>query len=69
MESFELYDLASDPDERIDLSAENPELTRQMQDQARDWLETCRESAFETGEAVELDDMVKEQLRALGYVY
>ena len=69
VESFELYDLASDPDERIDLSAENPELTRQMQDQARDWLETCRESAFETGEAVELDDMVKEQLRALGYVY
>jgi hypothetical protein len=66
---FELYDLAADPEERADLSDENPELIRRLQDQAIEWLKTCRENAYQAGEAGELDDETKEQLRALGYVY
>jgi arylsulfatase A-like enzyme len=66
---FELYDLAADPEERADLSDENPELIRRLQDQAIEWLKTCRENAYPAGEAGELDDETKEQLRALGYVY
>ena len=69
VKSFELYDLATDPNEKTDLSNENPELTRRLQDQAKDWLQACRENAYQTEEAGELDDETREQLRALGYVY
>jgi arylsulfatase A-like enzyme len=69
VKSFELYDLAADPDEQTDLSNDNPELTRRLRDQAMEWLKACRENAYQAEEAGELDDETREQLRALGYVY
>lgn len=64
-QGFELYDLAEDPGEQIDLSETRPEERERL---AADL------SAYEEGEGskwstdeVELDEMMLNQLRALGY--
>ena len=36
----ELYDVVGDPAERRDVSAEHPELTRQLRDELAAWLKT-----------------------------
>ena len=69
VERFELYDVISDPDERADLSAENPGLAGRLQSHAQRWLEDCRKNAWQTGARGELDAETAERLRALGYVY
>ena len=37
----ELYDVVGDPSERRDISAQKPELTKQLREQVRAWLETA----------------------------
>jgi arylsulfatase A-like enzyme len=67
LENLELYDLDSDPGERVDLSRENVALTRQMTEAARQWLGNCRQVEQMPEETEELDEATKEQLRAVGY--
>jgi arylsulfatase A-like enzyme len=61
----ELFDLSSDPEERNDLSAAEPDKVAALDQKIRDWLETHRR-----GDVVP-DDVSQgdlERLRALGYV-
>jgi arylsulfatase A-like enzyme len=61
---YELYDLASDPYEQEEISAKNPEITR-------DLLEIIRERHRDTppdGGSIELEEGVREQLKVLGYM-
>jgi arylsulfatase A-like enzyme len=67
--TFELYDLASDPLERHEVSAANPELALAMQVFARVWYKEQAEYGTalpqDTGE---LDEETLQNLRSLGYV-
>lgn len=65
-ETVELYNLATDPGELQNRSASEPELSRELRDEAVGWLETCRASAPGV-EIRELDDRAKQQLRSMGY--
>lgn len=60
----ELYDLEADPGERVDLSAERPELAARMLTRLEDIV--LSRQATES-EAIELDEETEKQLRALGY--
>jgi arylsulfatase A-like enzyme len=67
---FELYDLAADPLERDELSAEDPETTSRWVDELRRWHLAMQDLAArfeESGEAA-LDPEALERLRSLGYV-
>ncbi len=65
---LELYDLASDPGEQLDLSAENPALADEFRTRAQQWLEACAANRLNPVEGQQLDEATKEQLRALGYL-
>ena len=69
--SWELYDLASDPGEQNDLSAERPEALALFQERLAEEIsgdESFRTSrGFEAGQG-EYGDSTVEQLRALGYL-
>jgi arylsulfatase A-like enzyme len=58
-----LYDLAADPGETRDLSAERPEIAARLEEDLR-WIQDQRRRA----ETRELSDEAKERLRALGYL-
>ena len=65
----QLFDLARDPDERVDVAAANPARVHAMQTA----LDRMREEALEAGrevhtEMVPIDPDVARRLRALGYV-
>jgi len=64
-ETPRLYDLEQDPEERNDLSAELPELVRELQTQRRRW--TQRFGRDVPSEPLELDERTRAQLKALGY--
>jgi arylsulfatase A-like enzyme len=70
LDRFELFDLASDPGERRDLSVEQPERARAMAEDARSWLAACRARGEKARPhpAGELDQAERQRLRALGYV-
>ncbi len=63
-----LYDLAHDPDELHDVSAEYPDVVTQL----RAWLDRALAVADSRGQADEISDeqreIIEERLRALGYV-
>src|SRR5262249_21216583 len=62
----ELFDHRSDPIETIDVREKNPEVTERLRTAAREYLErTTPWSARPTD--LKLDEMEKNQLRALGY--
>jgi len=65
-ESSELYDHEADPREQHDIAAEQPEVAARLREEAEAHLES---DPAPWGEAsvVELDDMMLNQLRALGY--
>ena len=62
---FELYDLASDRREQNDISGEKPELSALLKGRIEEY-QIDSESPWQV-EEVELDDMMLNQLRALGY--
>lgn len=66
-ETMEVYDLATDPGEKANLAASDPEKATELRDEAVSWLEQCRASAAGAIEVKELDERAKEQLRAIGY--
>ena len=68
LNQVELYDLANDPEETNDLSADHPELVAAFAAEGERWLTNC--SAQSSGEASdqELDPETEEKLRSLGYL-
>lgn len=68
VETLELYDLATDPGEKANVAAAQPEIAREMRDEAIAWLEQCTGRASGPDEVVELDERTREQLRAIGYL-
>jgi arylsulfatase A-like enzyme len=63
--TVELYDLAADPGEQVDLSTRRPEDAARLAAFAAEWLAGCTGAG--AGDA-ELDDETVERLRSLGYV-
>ena len=63
----ELYDKWEDPRERRDLAAEQPEVTRELVGKAVAYLESPPPPWGGDGEQVEIDEVLLNQLRALGY--
>jgi arylsulfatase A-like enzyme len=69
LEEAELYDLATDPSEQVDLAAERPETVERLRRAILDWKEENRRIQAEIGVAeVGLDDETEKRLRALGYL-
>ncbi len=64
----ELYDLATDPDERINLATENTEDTERLKEIATRYFEESKSPWGRDPVEVELDELRLNQLRALGYV-
>ncbi len=64
----ELYDLAADPDERINLAPQNSEDTERLKEMATRYYEESKSPWGRDPEEVELDELRLNQLRALGYV-
>lgn len=67
LDSFELYNLASDPTETQDLSAQSPDIAGRLLGFGKTWLEGIGEPLVSGGEGQEVDQDVLERLRALGY--
>jgi arylsulfatase A-like enzyme len=69
METFELFDLKSDPDEMNNLLTRRPEVARPLYESLNVWMDNQEEKSklFSTSE-VRMDDKLSEQLKALGYV-
>jgi arylsulfatase A-like enzyme len=65
-ERAELYQLASDPTERRNIAAEKPEMVARLRGRVDDYL-ASRPAPWGAAPSVELDDMMLNQLRALGY--
>ena len=64
-----LYDLAKDPEERLDVSAEHPERVARMRREMLDWmLSRAKPSGGTRTPSPPLTDEEREQLRALGYL-
>jgi arylsulfatase A-like enzyme len=64
----ELYDLQADPDEEQDLAAEQPETVARLRAQLAKFMQQFDDvEPFEEAEP-ELDDFLKEHLKALGYL-
>jgi hypothetical protein len=70
MDSVELYDLQSDPQETTNVSTENEALAKTMRDFARSQLAACEAVAMEPvlGKQSDLDEQTRRQLESLGYV-
>jgi arylsulfatase A-like enzyme len=66
---LELYDLAADPREARDRSAEDPGVVSELKSYLREHLETNETRAHLAPETVPLGDGLRERLRALGYVH
>ncbi|MBI2839409.1 MAG: sulfatase [Acidobacteria bacterium] len=68
--TFELYDLRRDPGEHFDVSARNEGVVGSMRRSAAAWLNRCRQSAVNAGDATDvvLNDEMIEALRAMGYI-
>jgi arylsulfatase A-like enzyme len=64
--AVELYDLEKDGTEQADAADEQPELAARLGNRAREWFSACRSNA-KLPIHRELDERVKENLRALGY--
>ena len=69
-DTFELYDLASDPGEQRDIAAEHAELVSQMRAHVKSWYEHCAQVAQRAeGEGLKgVDPRVLRELAAMGYV-
>jgi arylsulfatase A-like enzyme len=65
-ERAELYQLSRDPTERRNIAAEKPEMVTRLRARVDDYL-ASRPAPWGEAPSVELDDMMLNQLRALGY--
>jgi arylsulfatase A-like enzyme len=63
--SFELYDLAADPGERVNVAGQRPEELAQLQRRLSSWRKGLHAL---TGERTALDDKLTEELKNLGYL-
>jgi hypothetical protein len=61
-----LFDLESDPLERVNLAGERPDLVRELSAKVADW--SCRPRSAAVEARPEWDNEAKETLRALGYI-
>ncbi len=68
LDTLELYDIGSDPEESRDLAAEQPAEVDSMRAFARDWFSRLKEPLVSPGSDSDMDPKVLERLRALGYV-
>lgn len=66
-QEHELYDLAEDPDELVNLIDLRPEIARELQGQLMAWIDSIGDRRVETDEA-QYDEALQEHLRKLGYV-
>ena len=66
----ELYDLVSDPDERNNVMAEQPDVASRLQADMEAWLATFEhaDGPSQPASEADVDDAVMERLRDLGYV-
>jgi arylsulfatase A-like enzyme len=62
-----LFDLRTDPGEKIDLSTERPAETRRLQAALQRWIED-REGPVATGESRRRAEELEKRLRAVGYL-
>jgi arylsulfatase A-like enzyme len=60
----QLYDLDADPEERVDVASENPDVTKRLTDEIPEYLSTRDVEKVRAPE----DDVDKERLEALGYL-
>ncbi|MDG2334785.1 MAG: sulfatase-like hydrolase/transferase [Myxococcota bacterium] len=68
-EKFELYDLAQDPDELVNLAGQDPQRQAELEEALWTWLDASHYEARERKtEAAEIDPGIEEALQALGYV-
>jgi arylsulfatase A-like enzyme len=67
LSALELYDLDLDPNEKLDVSAQYPELSNAMSQEARNWIDDCHARASQPEDIGKLDIQTQEKLRALGY--
>jgi arylsulfatase A-like enzyme len=65
--TYELYDLAADPNEQRDLSAELPEVVTSLRERLEETLARAAASTL-SAEDAELDEEELERLRKLGYI-
>lgn len=63
---YELYNLQSDPGERVNLAADSPNKLEEMEALLKRWQQTHRAAALP--EAPTMSDEKREALEALGYV-
>jgi arylsulfatase A-like enzyme len=68
--STSLYDLASDPEELVDVSAENPGRVQVLQRHLEAWTKMISVASLDPERRTEeeLDDATLEQLKSLGYI-
>jgi choline-sulfatase len=64
--SFELYDLAADPGERVDVAAQHPDEVEALRSAFRAWRATLRPLATTS---TQLDAETEQGLRSLGYIH
>lgn len=65
--NLELYNLQLDPNERLDVSGKNPELTEYMSKHAASWIDECMAGALSTEAVGEFDEETKQKLHSMGY--
>jgi arylsulfatase A-like enzyme len=70
IDTFELYDLASDPGEQHNAAADQPLLVQRLRAFSGRWLKACVTAGANQPASVagEMTDTVRERLRSLGYV-
>ena len=67
LNNLELYDLALDPGERIDVSSNHPELTRDFLEHAASWFDECERNAQPSEARGDFDEETKQKLQSMGY--
>jgi arylsulfatase A-like enzyme len=67
-ERTELYNLRSDPAERINLAEQRPDVVRDLIRMIKEWRKDQSTLLSEPGLFVELSEEVKERLKSLGYL-
>lgn len=65
-DTFELYDIDTDPGEQNDVATDHPQRVEEMRSFAREWYAACQ--AGQTEDVGELDKETLERLRSLGYI-
>ncbi|MGH7823441.1 MAG: sulfatase family protein, partial [Candidatus Binatia bacterium] len=66
--NLELYHLVDDPEEENDLAARRPEVTAELQELLRRWVENHPPAVVRESAAPEIDEEQREKIRALGYM-